>query len=216
MSRRKMTARALAGVFVLGLGAALFIQAPREADGQPAYKVEMGELPEVTVLSSVGRGGFKSNVPKVRDYLRRLGDERRMKAAEGDYGYVVRLNEPKYESEQLFEVQLPIADSAMEFKGTLGEYTNVKRVGGVRAVMATKPEGVADPTRIHQAMAEYIRSNGLRALSGPVERFENILAIPNDCVYADLTTTIFVPVVDDDAPPTIPRLRSPGPSGGAS
>jgi DNA gyrase inhibitor GyrI len=91
----------------------------------------------------------------------------------------------------LTEIRIPVGDDALKLAGTLGKFTDVMRLDPVDVVVATKPEGLADPGPIYRQLYPWLLENGYVPVEGPCEQFLTN-AQTND--YSKMRTEIMIPV----------------------
>jgi len=91
----------------------------------------------------------------------------------------------------LTEIRIPVSDNALKLAGTLGTFTDVKKLAPVDVAVATKPEGMANPGPVYRKLFPWLLANGYVPLEGTREVFLTN-AQTND--YSKMRTQIMVPV----------------------
>jgi hypothetical protein len=72
---------------------------------------------------------------------------------------------------QLIEIRLPVGAKGLELAGTLGDYTDVKRMPALEVAAIAKPAGVADPAPLHSRLMDWAIQTGRAPLEFPCEVF---------------------------------------------
>ena len=125
-------------------------------------------MPEQVVLYKIVRGHYSKAGMAIGQLYSFAG----MKGLQPKGGPIyVYLNNPKLVSSEhwLTEIRIPVSEKALEQAGTLGEMTDIKKVPAMEFVVAVKPEGMADPSAIYEAMTKYIYENGYTTIDAPAE-----------------------------------------------
>jgi effector-binding domain-containing protein len=154
------------GVLVLAAatGAILAQSTPQETP------IEVRQIPECVVLYTIHRGPF-DNVGAT------IGETIAAAAQKGVYprGTIsfMYLNNPATTpcEHWLTEIRIPVADDALKLAGTLGKFTDVKKLSSVEAVVAVKPEGLATAESIYERLYMWMHENGYMSAEGPSEVF---------------------------------------------
>lgn len=104
------------------------------------------------------------------------------------------LNSPKLVSSKhwLTEIRIPVAKSALEKAGTLGEWTDVKKLPSLETAVAVKPIGMADPGPIYEAIGVWVQTNGYIRIDGPIEKCFSQGPVTD---YAQMKSEIMIPVM---------------------
>ena len=104
------------------------------------------------------------------------------------------LNNPMRVSKEhwLSEIRIPVGKEALKLAGTLGEFTDVKVMSATEAVVAVKPEGMADPGPIYAGIGRWAFDHGYVGIEGPSETY---LTNAMTGVYSKMKTEIAGPVV---------------------
>jgi hypothetical protein len=105
------------------------------------------EIPQQTVLYTVYRGDYYMMGDAINE-LYALANSRGIKPC-GEVSTCC-LNSPIVtdSSQMLVEIQIPVENTAIEKKGTLGAMTDIKILPPMKVAVAVKPEGCNDPTSI--------------------------------------------------------------------
>ncbi len=108
------------------------------------------------------------------------------------------LNNPSIVTSEhyLTEVRLPVGPEALKLAGTLGKYTDVKRLPPMEWAVLPKPKGVGGGDgdaigALYRQLQTWISANGYEALEGPCEAFP---ADGGAASYADMKTNLMIPV----------------------
>lgn len=103
------------------------------------------------------------------------------------------LNNPQHVSSEhrLTEIRIPVGEEAMKLAGSLGEMTDVKAVPAMDVAVVVKPEGVADPGSLYEALGLWIHKEGYATEDGPIEVY---LTGGAGMSYAQMKSEIMVAV----------------------
>jgi|GEM_PF-1902691 len=103
------------------------------------------------------------------------------------------LNNPKMTEPQhyLTEIRIPVAPEALAKTGTLGEFTDVKKLQGIQVAMAVKPTGMADPGPVYAALMRWMAERDYVAIDSPMERWRAAAGMAS---YAEMEAEIMIPV----------------------
>jgi hypothetical protein len=91
----------------------------------------------------------------------------------------------------LTEIRIAVGDNALKLAGTLGPFTDVKKLAPVDVVVAIKPEGMADPMPVYRKLFPWLLAHDYLPLEGASETFLTNMQT-ND--YSKMKTQIVVPV----------------------
>lgn len=90
----------------------------------------------------------------------------------------------------LTEIRIPVAQTALEKEGTLGDLTDVKRLRGSQVAVMEKPQGMENPSWVFMIMMRWAADEGYITPGSPRETMEGQ---PMDD-YASMKTRIAMPV----------------------
>jgi hypothetical protein len=191
---------ALALIVLVVPGVTQAAKPDRELAAAAAPGVVYRSAPAGWVLYTVSRGGPAAAVAAFRDLVA-VREEMGLEPAD-DTGTFVYLNGPVAASDQLIEVQLPVAGDPSGLRGRVAERARQAGLGTsdvkalpsrVEATIA-KSAGVSSPGPLYNRLYSQITSDRLTSLSAPSETFSEAEAIPETCAYDELETTISVTV----------------------
>ena len=174
-----LTALTIAGV--CGMSA-------ESAGDKPACTIR--DVKQQVVLYTIHRGGLESIGPVVADLFGLAGQHGIYPDGPIMFAY---LNYFRHTSSEhwLTEIRLPVDKQALKLSGTLGKMTDVKTVSAMKAAVATKPEGMADPLPIYHRLYTWMLKHGHMPTSGPRETF---LTNAEAGDYTRMKTEIMVPI----------------------
>jgi effector-binding domain-containing protein len=106
---------------------------------------------------------------------------------------MVYLNSPEVaESAHLLtEIRFPVAETALAKAGTLGDFTDVKKVPALEWAVIKKHKGVVDQGALRAQLATWIVQNGYRTVDSCCEVMAGQMPAGG---YADMETEIMYPV----------------------
>ena len=161
------------------------------AQSDVKFSFSVKKVDEQAVLYALHRGSYEKLGPAIGKLFALAGEKGI--APQGNMS-IVYLNSPMRVSKEhwLSEIRIPVGKEALEFAGTLGEFTDVKVMAETEAVVGVKPEGVADPGPIYTGMARWIFEHGYMATEGPSETYLTN-AMTGD--YSKMKVEILMPVV---------------------
>jgi DNA gyrase inhibitor GyrI len=154
------------GVFVVSVVAGAILAQSTPQDNS----IEVRKVPECMVLYTIHRG----SLDKVGATI---GETIAAAAQKGVYprGTIsfVYLNNPATTPHEhwLTEIRIPVADDGLKLAGTLGKFTDFKKLPSVEAAVAVKPEGQATAEPIRQRLYVWMHENGYMPAEGPSEIF---------------------------------------------
>ncbi len=91
----------------------------------------------------------------------------------------------------LSEIRIPVGEDALKLTGTLGEFTDVKRLPAMEAAVLRKPKGIDDAGAVRERLYAWVRQQGYAAADACCEVFLSHSAAGD---YSEMETEIFVPV----------------------
>jgi DNA gyrase inhibitor GyrI len=156
------TAGVLAVIAVAG--AILAESTPQDAP------IEVRRLPECVVLYTIHRGPLDKVGATIGETIAAAAQKGVYPRGTISFMY---LNNPATTPREhwLTEIRIPVAEDALKLAGTLGKFTDIKRLPGVEAVVAVKPEGQATAEPIRQRLYVWMHENGCMPAEGPSEIF---------------------------------------------
>ncbi|MBN2211225.1 MAG: GyrI-like domain-containing protein [Sedimentisphaerales bacterium] len=177
-------------LFAAGIVLTLLAGTLLTGEGQPATSIIVRELKEQVVLYTIYRGDY-SKSGAATGKLFALAGQKGMMPPAGPVEYAF-LNNPKTTTPEhyLTEIRIPVNAEHLKLAGTLGEMTDIKKVAAGEAVVAVKPEGVANPEPIYKELMTWLFRNGCVATDAPREIYLTN-AMSGD--YASMKTEILIP-----------------------
>ena len=172
-------------VLLATLAVELWAQATQDA---PAIAIRQIE-PQV-VLYKVHRGGFETIGKEIGELYGLAMSKQMIPNGPPSFAYLNNFSRVAKEH-WLVEIRIPVGEAALEHAGTLGGMTDVKRMGGTKAAVTTKPRGQADPSPIYPRLYQWAVRKGMVPSEGPSERF---LTDVEGADYSDMQTEILLPV----------------------
>lgn len=152
--------------------------------------IEVRKTPERVVLYTIHRGPLE----KVGSTIEELMTTAMQKGAypSGPISFMY-LNDFEAVSNEhwLTEIRVPVAQEALGLAGTLGKFTDVKKLAGTEVAVTGKPEGLASPEPIYERLYTWIFENGYLPTEGPSEAF---LTNAETQDYSRMKTEIMVPL----------------------
>ena len=152
--------------------------------------IEVRTTPEQVVLYTIHRGPLG----KVGSTIAELMTTAMQKDAytSGPISFTYLTDFEAVSSEHwLTEIRVPVAQETLSLAGTLGKFTDVKKLAGVEVAMTGKPEGLASPEPIYERLYTWIFENGYLPTEGPSEAF---LTNAETQDYYRMKTEIMVPL----------------------
>ena len=148
------------------------------------------KVEEQVVLYTIHRGSYDKGGVTIGGLFALAGQKGI--TARGPVTFVY-LNNPQHVSSKhwLTEIRIPMDKEALKLAGTLGEMTDVKALPAMDVVVATKPEGQADPGPIYESLTAWVFKEGYVGTDGPWETF---LTNPTTGNYAQMKTEIMMPI----------------------
>jgi len=175
-------ALALAAVVICG---ALAVSVAAQG-GEPVVSVR--EVKEQVILYTLYRGPYEGVGAAIGKLFQTVGPKGLMPAGPISFVY---LNNPELVAKEhyLTEIRFPVAEDALKLAGTLGEFTDVKRLPGMQVAVVSKPKGVTDVGALRRALASWMREQGYEAADNCSETFLN-----QAMDYAEMETEIVYPL----------------------
>lgn len=156
------------------------------ASSQEAGAVTLRNTPEQVVLYTVYRGPYEGMGTAIQGMF-----------AHGMFPQgaisIVCLNSPEVTAPAhlLTEVRFPVPETALARAGTLGDFTDVKKVPALEWAVIKKPKGVADQSGLRAQLSAWITANGYRTLDTCCEVMTGQMPAGG---YAQMETEIMYPV----------------------
>jgi effector-binding domain-containing protein len=170
-------------VAAAGAAAAVLAAEPAKSD------VSVRKVNEQVVLYTVYRGDY-SGVGQTIGRL--IGTAVQKGAPPAGPITFVYLNNPQFVSKEhyLTEIRIPVGADALKLAGTLGEFTDVKKLPAMEVAVIHKPVGQDNVPALRGALMRWMRENGYEA----AEAFGETFLSQGGASYADMETEIFLPV----------------------
>ncbi len=153
-------------------------------------KCSVRDVPEQVVLYTLHRGSYDAVGPTIGKLFGQVGQKGIMPSGPITFVY---LNNPQLVSKEhwLTEIRVPVGEDALKLAGTLGDFTDVKRLPAMKVAVVQKPKGVGDPGPVRERLNAWIRQQGYQAADAYGEVFLSNAATGG---YAEMETEIVVPV----------------------
>jgi effector-binding domain-containing protein len=172
------------GLVIAVSGAILAESKPQE------LAVQIRKTPEQVVLYTIHRGPFDKIGATIGELMGTA-------APKGLYPKgsisLVYLNDFDAVPSQhwLTEVRIPVGEEGLRHAGTLGKFTDVKKLPSIEVAVAAKPAGLAKPDSIYQQLHAWIFDNGCMPTEGPCEVF---LSGAQAGDYSRMKSEIMIPI----------------------
>lgn len=160
------------------------------AANPPEPSFEIRKTAESVVLYTIHRGSFDQVGSTIQELMAMAVPKGLIPTGPISFMYLTNM-ELTPSADWLTEIRVPVGDDALKLAGTLGKFTGVMRLAPVDVVVATKPEGLADPGPIYRKLYPWLLENGYVPVEGPREQFLTN-AKTND--YSKMKTEIMIPV----------------------
>lgn len=149
------------------------------------------KVEEQVVLYTLMRGDYAKLGPTIGKLFALAGQKGIVPQGNLSMAY---LNNPMRVSSEhwLSEIRIPVGKEALKLAGTLGEFTDVKVMSATEAVVAVKPEGMADPGPIYAGIGRWAFDHGYVGIEGPSETYLTN-AMSGD--YSKMEVEIVMPVM---------------------
>jgi effector-binding domain-containing protein len=155
---------------------------------EPSF--ELRRTSECVVLYTIHRGPFDQVGTTIQELMTMAAPKGLIPKGPVSFMYLTN-PELTPRAHWLTEVRVPVGEDALKLAGTLGKFTDVQKLAPIDVVVATKPEGMADPGPVYHKLYPWLLANGYIPLEGPREQFLTN-AESND--YSKMKTEIMVPV----------------------
>jgi len=166
------------------------VLAASAATQAPAGGVSLRETKEQVVLYTIYRGPYEGVGAKIGSLFQLAMPKGIMPAGPISFVY---LNNPELVSKEhyLTEIRIPVGEDALKLAGTLGEFTDVKRLAAMQVAVISKPKGETDVGALRRTLAAWMREHGYEGIDTCCERFLSPMPTGG---YADMETEIMWPV----------------------
>lgn len=174
----------LAGIVIVVAAAASVVT------GADKSEVSVREVPAQVVLYTLHRGPYETVGQTIGGLF---GQAMQNGMFPRGAMTLVYLNNPGLVSPEhyLTEIRIPVGEAALQKAGTLGEFTDVKRLPGMEMAVVQKPKGVEDPTSIRAGLSAWVQENGHVAIDSCVEKMQSQGPVGT---YAEMETEIMFPI----------------------
>lgn len=152
-------------------------------------KVTENTTAEQVVLYTLYRGPYQEVGPAFGKLFAVAGQNGMIPAGPTEMAY---LNNPGIHGlpHALSELRIPVQAAALEKAGTLGPFTDVKKIPALKVVAVGKPAGVPDPHARLLALENYLKDKKLAAQEGPFEVFLQGVETGD---YSQMVTEVMIP-----------------------
>ena len=172
-------------LIVAAAGALLAAVKPQET----SFEVRKTEAR--VVLYTIHRGSFDKVGATIQDLMTMAVPKGLIPSGPISFVYLTNMElTPK--EHWLTEIRIPVGEDALKLAGALGKFTDVMKLAPIDVVVATKPEGMADPGPVYHKLYPWLSENGYVPVEGPREQFLTN-AESND--YSKMKTEIMIPVM---------------------
>lgn len=158
--------------------------------GEGQLQCSVRDVPEQVVLYTLHRGPYGAVGPPIGKLFGLAGQKGI--TPRGSISFVY-LNNPELVSQEhwLTEIRMPVGEDALKLAGTLGEFTDVKRLPAMETAVLRKPRGIDDAGAVRERLYAWMRQQGYAAADACGEVFLSHAAGGD---YSEMETEIFVPV----------------------
>jgi len=156
----------------------------------PKQEFEIQKVDEQVVLYTLYRGSYEKAGAAIGKLFALAGQKGIRPAGNAYFTY---LNNPELVSNKhwLTEIRLPVNKEALKLAGSLGEFTDIKKLPAMKTATAIKPKGTTNAGELLSILYAWIFKNGFTPVDAHSERFlENVTS--GD--YAQMKTRIIIPV----------------------
>jgi hypothetical protein len=159
------------------------------ARSQEQAEVALREVEAQVVLYTVYRGPYDQVGSAISKLFAQAGPKGVFPAGSITFAY---LNSPELTPAEhlLTEIRVPVAETALGLAGTLGDFTDVKKMPAVQLAVVHKPLGVGDPSGLRRRLYAWLHENGYHAMDTCQETFLS----HGGTSYAQMESEIAVPV----------------------
>ncbi len=153
-------------------------------------EITVRKVNKQVVLYTIYRGHYEKIGPPISNLITEAIQQGIYPQGPVELAY---LNNPNLISKEhwLTEIRIPVGIDALELAGKLGTMTDVKELPAMKVVVAPKPAGIDDPSKIHQKMHSWIYKNGYLPTDG---RCETFFTNSETIDYKQMETEIMIPV----------------------
>ncbi|MBN2128656.1 MAG: GyrI-like domain-containing protein [Sedimentisphaerales bacterium] len=141
------------------------------AESEPReIPVEIRRTQECVVLYTIHRGSFDKIGAAIGEAIGAGAKKGVYPAGSISFAYLNNFDTTP-EEHWLTEIRIPVGNDALKLAGTLGKFTDVKKLPSVEVVVAIKPEGFATPGRVYQRLYAWMFENTCMPTERPSEVF---------------------------------------------
>ena len=185
-------------LLAIGLMAVCLAEVFAKSDTKEEPTVSMRETEEEVVLYTIHRGSYGETGQAIGDLYALAGNKGISLRGPACYVYLNKTNQVSSQH-WLTEIRIPVSEDALEFAGTLGDMTDIKKLPEMEVAVAVKPEGQVDPCFIYEHLYVRIIQQGYMPMGSPREVFLTNFETDD---YAMMKTEISIPIqkisVDSD------------------
>jgi effector-binding domain-containing protein len=156
----------------------------------PEGAVQIRKTQEQVVLYTIHRGPFDKVGATIGELMATAAPKGLYPRGSVSFVYLNDISTVPSEH-WLTEIRIPVGEGALSQAGTLGKFTDVKKLPSVEVAVVAKPEGQADPESIYQQLYTWIFQNGYRPTEGANEVF---LTNASAGDYSKMKSEIMVPI----------------------
>jgi len=158
--------------------------------GEGGLECTIRNVPEQVVLYTLHRGPYDAVGPPIGKLFGLAGQKGVMPRGSISFVY---LNNPELVAQEhwLTEIRIPVGEDALKLAGTLGEFTDVKRLPAMETAAVKKPKGIEDAGAVRERLYAWVRQQGYAAADACGEVFLSHAAGGD---YSEMETEVFVPV----------------------
>lgn len=163
----------------------------RAGSSPPETRVEVRKTQECTVLYTLHRGSFDKMGAVIGEAIGAAAKKGVYPRGSISLAYLNNF-ETTPQEHWLMEIRIPVGDDALKLAGTLGKFTDVKKLPSMEVAVARKPEGMATPEAIYRELYAWMFAHGYLPVERPAEVF---LTNAQSGDYARMSTEILIPVI---------------------
>jgi hypothetical protein len=147
-------------------------------------------VPEQVILYTIYRGSYDKTGESIGKLFGLARQKGLIPCGPPSFAY---LNNPMLTAPEhyLTEIRIPVKEEALKSAGTLGAFTDIKKLPAMDVVVATKPSGQADPSKIYESLNIWMAKHSYLMIDSLWETFLD----GGGGSYAQMKSEIMVPVM---------------------
>jgi len=156
----------------------------------PEISVEVRRTQERVVLYTIHRGPLDKVGAAIGEAIGAAAKKGAYPMGPISFAYLNNF-ETTPEEHWLTEIRIPVGEDALKLAGTLGKFTDIKKLPALDTAVAVKPEGLATPDSVYQRLYAWMFENGYMPTERPSEVF---LTNAQTGDYSKMRSEIMIPV----------------------